>query len=341
MMGRNATRVAWCAVLLLGAHAAQAQSVAGPDEIARARAQFIERLIEQHGFERSAVEPLVNGAVIDETILAAIARPAERVVPWYEYRGIFLTEARINGGAAFWRRNEAAIESVARRFGVAPEAIVAIVGVETLYGERMGRYRVIDALATLAFAYPPRADFFARELEAFFLLDREERFALNDVLGSYAGAMGAGQFIPSSYRAYAVDGDGDGRRDLWSNWEDILASVANYLSVHGWQDGGPVAVPATRRVGAVASEPTNKLALDTTVGELRGIGYEFDTAVPPATAAAVYSVERDATQDEYWIAYKNFDVITRYNRSVKYALAVYQLGEAIKQAYLTAPGEAG
>jgi membrane-bound lytic murein transglycosylase B len=340
MKVRSAKLCAWCAVALAGTQLAHAQT-ADPNAIARARSSFIERMVEQHGFERSSIEPLVSAAVIDESILAAISRPAERVVPWYEYRGIFLTDTRINGGAAFWRRNADAIESIARRFGVAPESVVAIIGVETLYGERMGRYRVIDALSTLAFAYPPRADFFTRELEAFFLLDREEQFALNDVLGSYAGAMGAGQFIPSSYRAYAVDGDGDGRRDLWNNWQDILASVANYLSVHGWQEDGPVAVRALRRSGSAAGEPTNKLGLDATVGELRRAGYEFDAVVPEGTAAAVYSVERDADSAEYWIAYKNFDVITRYNRSVKYALAVYQLGEAIKQAYMSAGGEAG
>jgi membrane-bound lytic murein transglycosylase B len=341
MMGRNASRFAGWAVLLLGMQAAYAQSAPDAAEIARARARFIDRLVENHGFERSSVEPLLNAAVIDESILAAISRPAERVVPWYEYRGIFMTDARINGGAAFWRRNASAIDAVSRRFGVAPEAIVAIVGVETLYGERMGRYRVIDALSTLAFAYPPRSEFFARELEAFFLLNREEQFALNDALGSYAGAMGAGQFIPSSFRAYAVDGDGDGHRDLWGNWQDILASVANYLSVHGWQEGAPVVEQATRRAGFSGSEPSNKLALDSTVAAIRSAGYEFDATVPDATAAAVYSVERDATGSEYWVAYKNFDVITRYNRSVKYALAVHQLGQAIKQAYLSSTGETG
>ena len=191
-----------------------------------------------------------------------MARPAERVVPWFEYRNIFLTEERIAAGVRFWSEHAATLEQVAERYGVAPEMIVAIVGIETYFGTRMGRYRVLDALATLAFAYPPRAAFFTSELEAFLLLTREEEVDPTAALGSYAGAMGAGQFIPSSYRAYAVDGDADGKRDLWTNWNDVFGSVANYFAKHGWRSrrarhGAGDAARALRGTGA-AQQPRSR-----------------------------------------------------------------------------------
>ena len=187
-----------------------------------------------------------------------MSRPAERVVPWFEYRNIFMTEERIAAGVRFWTEHAATLEQVAERYGVAPEMIVAIVGIETYFGTRMGKYRVLDALATLAFAYPPRAAFFASELESFLLLTREEQVDPTAALGSYAGAMGAGQFIPSSYRAYAVDADADGKRDLWTDWDDVFGSVANYFAKHGWRTGEPVmragdAARALRGPGARAT----------------------------------------------------------------------------------------
>src|SRR5690606_3811340 len=182
-------------------------------EIAAARDAFVARMVSEHKFDRDEVVELLEGATIVQSVLDAISRPAERVVPWHEYRNIFMTEARIAGGVKFWEDHRDAVLRASEKHKVAPEMIVGIIGVETLYGQRMGNYTVLDSLATLAFAYPPRARFFAGELEQFLLLVREEDVDVTKALGSYAGAMGAGQFIPSSYRAYAVDGNGDGKRN--------------------------------------------------------------------------------------------------------------------------------
>lgn len=337
MMDRNARRIA-CLTVVLSFGFGHAAGQAGYDTAAvnRARAGFIERMVTDHGYDRGDLESLFADVRIDESILEAIARPAERVVPWYDYRNIFLTDQRIADGVRFWLDNAASVERVAEQFSVAPEAVVAIIGVETFYGQRMGRYRVIDALSTLAFAYPPRAEFFARELESFLLLHREENYSLGGVQGSYAGAMGAGQFIPSSYRAYAVDGNDDGRRDLWSDWDDILASVANYLARHGWRADEPVAVPTRRVQGFSAGEPSNRLELGETVGELRAQGYEFDAPLPETSRAAAFSFEAGPSATEYWVGFNNFWVITRYNRSTKYALAVHELSQAILREAMAA-----
>jgi membrane-bound lytic murein transglycosylase B len=305
-----------------------------------ARAAFVERMADKHGFDRDATAATLAGATIDERVLRSISRPAERVVPWYEYRNIFLTPARIDAGAAFWRSNAAVLDAAAERYGVEPELLLAIIGVESLFGERMGSYPVLDALSTLAFAYPPRASFFASELEAFLLLGREEGTDVLEALGSYAGAMGAGQFIPSSFRAYAVDGNGDGRRDLWRDWEDILASVANYFGEHGWKAGEPIVAAAGKVPGWSGSEPGQGLGLSETVGSLSEKGYQFQTELPQTAPAMIIGLERDEAGSEYWVGFHNFHVITRYNRSVKYALAAYQLSAAIRDAYRHGHGSA-
>lgn len=296
------------------------------------RTAFLDRVVAEHDLDAGEVAGILDSATIQQSALNAISRPAERVVPWYEYREIFLNAARIDAGARFWQEHETLVVSTAERFEVEPEIILAIVGIESLFGERMGSYRVVDALSTLAFAYPPRADFFASELESFLLIHAEEGPEVLEVMGSYAGAMGAGQFIPSSYRAYAVDADGDGRRDLWSNWEDILASVANYLAVHGWRYGEPVAVPADQG-SAPGAEPGNRLELDETVDSLRVAGYAFDAGLDATSPAMLVALERDADTTGYWVGLHNFRVITRYNRSVKYALAALDLSQAIGQRY--------
>jgi membrane-bound lytic murein transglycosylase B len=324
------------------AQAASAQNV-GVDSAAveQARSAFVDRMVAKHGFDRAAVAETVAGATIDDSILQAISRPAERVAPWYEYRKIFLTPARIDAGVEFWRSHAAVVEAAAQRYEVEPQLLLAIIGVESLFGQRMGRYRVLDALGTLAFAYPPRASFFASEFEAFLLMSREEGAQVLDVLGSYAGAMGAGQFIPSSFRAYAVDGNDDGRRDLWQDWEDILASVANYFDAHGWKPGQPIAVEAVKSPDWSGTEPKQSLNLTETVGSLRNVGYVFETDLPDNAPAMVFSLEHDENSTEYWVGFHNFHVITRYNRSVKYALAAYQLSLAIRDAYRQAGGGAG
>jgi membrane-bound lytic murein transglycosylase B len=308
------------------------------EAVEAARASFIERMVAQHDFERDALTELLAQAEIDTRVLAAISRPAERVVPWHEYRLIFLTNERIRGGVEFWQAREAQIAAASREYGVDPEVLVAILGVETYFGRIMGNYRVLDSLATLAFAYPPRSPFFTSELENFLLLGREESVDVLSAMGSYAGAMGAGQFIPSSYRAYAVDGSGNGRRDLWSDWDDILGSVANYFKVHGWRAGEPVVAQATRSPRAADHRPSNRLELDQTVASLSELGYVFASDLPGNARAAVWSFDGGNNETQYWVGYQNFYVITRYNRSPMYALAVYQLSQAILDAYRQAGG---
>jgi peptidoglycan lytic transglycosylase B len=319
--------IAFCTVLL-GFAAGAAAADLDMKAVDKQRAQFVDRMTREHGFSRRELDAVLKSAKIDERVLAAMSRPAERVMPWYQYRALFLTPQRITKGVEFWRLHADTVQAVAARYAVSPQMLVAILGVETFFGERTGNYRVIDSLSTLAFAYPPRAAFFASELEAFLLLTREEAVDPLQALGSYAGAMGAGQFIPSSYRAYAVDGDGDGRRDLWQNWDDVVSSVANYFKQHGWRAGEPVVERATLATSWSGPVPDNALELNDTVASLSRRGYVFPTELPQATPAAIFELEGQG-EPEYWVGYQNFRVITRYNRSAMYALAAYQLGEAI------------
>ncbi|OAB61908.1 hypothetical protein AY599_07115 [Leptolyngbya valderiana BDU 20041] len=287
---------------------------------------FIETAVAEHGLDPEEVRAVLEEARYRQSIIDAITRPAE-AKPWYEYRQIFLTETRIAGGEEFWRANKSLVDEVSASLGVPAEIIMAIVGVETNYGLITGRYRVIDALATLGFYYPRRAEFFARELAHFIRLSKEEDLPVTEVQGSYAGAMGIGQFIPSSYRAYAVDFDDSGYRDLWRSLPDALGSVANYLAVHGWEPGAPIVLP-TRSVPADLSEEFST-SLDHSLADLMALGVEFDAGdLPPDTPATLIELEL-ADGKEYWVGLNNFYVITRYNRSPLYAMAVTQLSEAI------------
>jgi len=303
-------------------------------------ATFIDEVAERHGLDRADVERTLDAAETQQPILDAISRPAEKVKPWHEYRAIFLTPERIEAGAAFWREHADEIERIGRETGVDPEVIVAIIGVETYFGRITGRYRVLDALATLAFDYPPRSPFFRRELEQFLLLAREERVDVDTALGSYAGAMGAPQFMPSSYRAYAVDASADGLRNLWTDWSDVFGSVANYLAVHGWRAGEPVFARATTG-SAWSGEPAGDKGLnaDATVAGLSAGGIVFSTALPGAAPARLLRMEGE-DGDQFWVGFHNFHVITRYNRSAMYALAVWQLGREIALAVAQGAGDA-
>lgn len=293
--------------------------------------EFIERMASEHGFDKSYVRSVLNNAEKKQTILDAIARPAEKTKPWHEYRKIFLDQKRIDLGVQFWNQNAAILSNVAEQYQVDPAIIVAIIGVETRYGGYMGSYRVIDALTTLGFDYPPRAAFFAGQLEQFFLLAREQNQDPLALKGSYAGAMGYGQFIPSSYRHYARDFDGDGVADIWQNKADAIASVANYFKAHGWQQGEPVAAQV-RLTGAIAAtELNNKSRPSTSVGEWQKKGVVTAPSQATDKAAALYEYDQ-VKGKEYWLGFNNFYVITRYNRSHMYALAVWQLSEAIRNA---------
>ena len=289
---------------------------------------YIDELVSQHGFAAEELADLFARARRKQSILDAISRPAERTLKWHEYRDIFIEEPRITQGLEFWNDHEAVLKEAESRFGVAPEYVVAILGVETRYGRITGNFRVLDALTTLAFDYPPRADFFRSELTEFLLLTREEGHNPLSLTGSYAGAMGYGQFIPSSYRSYAVDFDGDGLRDIWSNPSDAVGSIANYFSRHGWRAGEDVVLRVQVRSDEAAGLANDSLDLTHTVGDLERLGVTVD-GLPRNARAALFRME-GADGEEYWLGLNNFHVITRYNRSRLYALAVHQLGQTIK-----------
>ncbi|HZX79711.1 MAG TPA: lytic murein transglycosylase B [Lysobacter sp.] len=304
-----------------------------------ARAKFVQDTARAYAIDPAYIESVLAKAQIRESIVNAMARPAE-AKPWRDYRPIFMTQARIDGGRRFMAENRADLASAEARYGVPAEIITAIIGVETSYGGNKGSYSVVDALYTLAFAYPRSGDpakaerenrretFFRGELAQLFALGKETGLDITQLKGSYAGAMGWGQFMPSSYREFAVDGDGDGRRDLFDNKADVFASIANYfVKKGGWVRGGPVAVRATRDPALPAFEPE---ALDPvyTLAELRAKGYQ-PLAPVPAGAPAVPLRFDGASGPEYWLGFRNFYAITRYNISKHYAMAVYQLAESI------------
>ena len=292
---------------------------------------FIDEMVVQHGFDRDELVVVFSQAQRREDILELMRKPAEKRLEWHEYRKIFLTRSRIDGGVAFWNANAQLIEKAEKELGVDAQVVVAIIGVETRYGGNTGRHRVIDALSTLAFDYPPRSKFFRGELEQYLILAREEDIDLLTATGSYAGAMGYGQFIPSSYRNFAIDFDADGKRDLWSSPADIIGSVANYMKVHGWTLGTTVATRATVSGDAWQAVLKQGLKPHTRIGELRRAGIEPQTAVPDDSLAALIELQNTGGP-EYWLGLNNFYVITRYNHSPLYAMAVYQLSEEIRQA---------
>lgn len=294
--------------------------------------RFIAQMVKQHHFNEAELRQLFQAANIQQPILDAMAKPAE-AKPWYQYREIFMTESRIAGGVQFWRNNEAALRAVEQQYGVPPEIIIAIIGVETKYGAFTGKYRVIDALATLGFAYPPRSDFFQKELENFLLLSREEHIDPLLPMGSYAGAMGLSQFMPSSYRAYAKDFDQDHKRDIWQNSRDAIASVANYFAANGWQRGGAIALQVSAQGNAFRQALSKGVKPDTSVGQLRQLGLQIPTVLAASEKAKLLSYPL-VDGEELWLGLHNFYVITRYNHSPLYAMAVYQLSRAITEKKL-------
>ena len=290
---------------------------------------FIQSMQQRHDFERSELTRLLDEARVVDSILEAISRPAEGK-PWYQYRRIFLKPNRIDGGVDFWNRHAQTLARAESEFGVPAEIIVAIIGVETLYGTRKGTLRVLDALATLGFRYPKRGEFFRSELEHYLLLTREEGLDPTSLTGSYAGAMGIPQFISSSYRAYAVDFDGDGVRDLLHSTDDAIGSVAAYLARHGWQRGAPVAAPARVSGNNYSALLDAGIKPNTSVRDMHHKQVNVYGALPDEASAALMEFELEDGA-EYWVGLNNFYMITRYNHSKLYALAVYQLAQAIKQ----------
>jgi membrane-bound lytic murein transglycosylase B len=290
---------------------------------------FIAEMSRDYEFDAKWLDTLLAGAETRQSILDAISRPAERVTPWFEYRAQFLTDRRIQRGAEF--RSEHAKRLAAIDDVRLADTVIGILGVETFYGRITGKFRVLDALTTLAFDYPPRGDFFRGQLQQFLLLTREEAVDPATALGSYAGAMGSPQFVASSYRKFAVDGDGDGRRDLWSSWDDVIASVANYLRGHGWRTAEQVLADASLADNDLSRFNTGRIELNETVKSLRDKGVRFETTLPD-DAPAMLIVAQGKSGPVYRVGFQNFYAITRYNRSSMYAMAVHDLGAAVHRA---------
>ena len=292
---------------------------------------LMDELISEHDFDKSQLQDWFAQAQKKQSILDAIARPAEKTKTWGEYRKIFVTPSRIKKGVEFWQANEATLTRAEQEFGVPAEIIVAIIGVETRYGRHMGSYRVMDALSTLAFEYPRRSKFFTKELRHFLLLAREQQRDPLSLKGSYAGAMGYGQFMPSSYRAYAKDFDGDGFVDIWENSEDAIGSVANYFVRHGWKEGEPVVTRARVSKGYDQSVMNDSLKPKRTVADLKVSGVTPVQSMTSDAKATAMKLKGDKGV-EFWMGMQNFYTITRYNHSRLYAMAVYQLSQAVSDA---------
>lgn len=310
-----------------------------PMPLAQARAEFVRDTASRYGVDPVYIESVLAKAQIREGIVAAMSRPAE-AKPWRDYRPIFITQARIDGGQAFLAEHRAQLARVEAATGVPAEIIVSIIGVETSFGKNTGKYSVVDALYTLAFAYPRSGDptkadrenrreaFFRGELAQLFALGKEEQIDITTLIGSYAGAMGWGQFMPSSYREFAVDGNADGKRNLFTDLDDVFFSVANYfVKKGGWVRGGPVTVRANRDATAQDFVPDSMDPVYS-LSDLAARGYRPLGTVAPTETATLLNLD-GVNGPEYWLGFRNFYAITRYNISKHYAMAVYQLAEAI------------
>ena len=291
-------------------------------------ATFARQVARRDGLSRRTVLRVLRHARAQPQIIDKISRPAEQVLQWWQYRQIFLTDKRVAAGVEFWQEHRDALERVSAGQGVPPQYIVAILGAETFYGHITGSYRVLDALATLAFDYPPRAHYFRSELQKFLVLTHREKIDPLSVKGSYAGAMGPLQFMPSAYLRYGVDGNDDGQRDLFTDWDDIFASVAHYLQQCGWQAGGPVVADVTIEPGATFQIDPDNLRLDETIDGLNAQGVRVQSDVPGNTPVVLLLAQQ---QDgpTYRVGFNNFHALTRYNHSALYAMAVDELARAI------------
>lgn len=314
-------KLALASLLIALAAPALAQSYAARTEVQA----FIDEVVKRHGFRPAELNKVFSRVQRVDPALKLIL-PGERA-SWDDYRAQFVNETRIANGLAFWKENRRSLKRAEQKYGVPAQTIVAIIGVETNYGRNMGRYRVIDALSTLAFDYPPRASFFRGELEQYLLLAREERLDVFATRGSYAGAIGIPQFMPGSLRRYGVDFNGDGRIDLTRSAADAVGSVANFLKQHGWQAGEPVLLKAKPSPEALARYVDGSLEPRYRMDELAAAGLEVDPAPPsPETLGTMVPLG-----GEYRVGLRNFYVITRYNRSALYAAVVNDLGDALAE----------
>jgi membrane-bound lytic murein transglycosylase B len=323
----------WQAAAALLAFSLQARAAEGYSGRPEVR-KFVAEMVEKHGFARRELDTVFARARRQPAVLRAMVPSAESPQrSWQVYRGIFVSPERIDAGVRFRQANAQVLARASAAYGVPEEVIVAIIGIETVYGRNLGNYRVIDALATLAFDFPQRADYFRGELEQYLLYAREEGVQVLAPKGSYAGAMGIPQFMPGTYRRFAVDFDGDGRRDLWGSAADIAGSVANFLREHGWRTGQPAALRA--QVGGEAFRPLLEAPIKPArpAGELASFGVTLPEAVPAELPSVLVELQTPGQAPEYWVGFDNFYALTRYNRSSFYAVSVLELARAIDEAY--------
>jgi peptidoglycan lytic transglycosylase B len=319
---------ALCTVVLPAPAWAPPASYARRDDVR----QFIAAMVQKHGFSRKHLESVFNRVQPQPAVLKSMTLAPESSRAWQSYRAIFVNPQRIDAGVQFWNRHALALERAAAEFGVPEEVILGIIGVETTYGRNMGSYRVIDTLTTLAFDSPSRGEFFRGQLESYLLYTRETKTDVFRMKGSYAGAIGIPQFMPGSYRQFAVDYDGDGRKDLADSPADAIGSVANFLRQHGWQRGQEAAVPAE------VSSPSARLLVDSgfkplyRAADLPSFGVKPAHPLDDDTLCALIELESPAQPSEYWVGLQNFHVLTRYNRASFYGIAVLELGRAVKEA---------
>lgn len=331
---KNSVRTSIVAfALVTGSLATALPSTAAASFLEQDDAQaFVREMVEKHGFDAAAVTAALGLAQHEPQVIRLISPPSRPGVrSWQKYRARFLDRLRIDGGLAFWAENEADLQRASERYGVPIEFIVAIIGVETVYGRNTGNFETLSALATLAFDYPPRASLFRRELEALLLLARDQGRAPQSFYGSYAGALGYPQFLPSSVRNFGVDFDGDGHIDFDASPADAIGSVANYLHVHGWRSGEPVAERA-RFSAVVDPGPLVAAGIEPSLepSALADAGVTTISGAPAAATATLVDLVTPGATTEYWLGYRNFYVITRYNRSSFYAMSVFELAEALR-----------
>lgn len=315
------------ALACLPAYAAKAQPAYFASD--PAVLEFIQEMANKHGFKEEELIQQFVRIHPDPKVIKYIKPPASPLQrSWQRYRPRFLNELRIEGGALFWQEHQDALARASRQYGVPEEIIVAIIGVETIYGRNTGTFSVLQALATLAFHYPPRAEFFRSELEQFLLLARENGFDPLEIKGSFAGAIGISQFMPGSQRRFAVDFDGDGHIDLSASAEDAIGSVARFLEQHGWKNGAPIAVPA--RIEGTPDRTLIEAGIRPSLNAGRLAEQGIHSEAPADATVTLIDLVSPGFETEYWLGFENFYVLTRYNRSSFYAMAVFQLSQEIK-----------
>lgn len=312
-----------------------ASEPADDKKIAAAVDKFITEMVANHGFEKQQLALWFDNAKINHKIIKTIKRPAESAMPWHKYRNIFIQQERVDKGIAFWKENAATLARAEKEFGVPAELIVGLIGVETKYGRIKGKYDVFNSLYTLGFHFPRRTKFFQKELKEFLLLAREQEWTSGMIKGSYAGAMGYGQFMPSSYRMYAVDFDKDGKINLLDNVVDAIGSVANYIKVHGWKTGETITHKVTLSGDDYKKLMTKGLKPKTSIEQFIRAGVSIDKKINPQSKAVLIDLKQP-DHKEYWLGMHNFYVISRYNPRKLYTMAVVQLTDMIKNQYSSA-----